>query len=57
MESVLGTSPATRQSQFDEEQDPAPVATVTRERTETVSSSNTDDDDALSYFARLAEED
>jgi hypothetical protein len=56
MESVLGTSPATRQSQFDEEQDPAPVATVTRERTETVSSSNTDDDDALSYFARLAEE-
>jgi hypothetical protein len=57
MESVLGTSPATRQSQFDEEQDPAPVATVTRERTETVSSSNSDDDDALSYFARLAEED
>jgi hypothetical protein len=57
MESVLGSSPATRQSQFDEEQDPAPVATVTRERTETVSSSNSDDDDALSYFARLAEED
>jgi hypothetical protein len=57
MESVLGTSPATRQSQFDEDQDPAPVATVTRERTETISSSNSDDDDALSYFARLAEED
>ena len=57
MESVLGASTTTRQSQFDEEQDPAPVATVTRERTETVSSSNTDDDDALSYFARLAEED
>jgi hypothetical protein len=57
MESVLGASTTTRQSQFDEEQDPAPVATVTRERTETISSSNSDDDDALSYFARLAEED
>ena len=62
MDAVLNTAPATRQVQEEEEEDPAPVATVTREREPVNSFSSPsfksdDDDDALSYFARLAEED
>jgi hypothetical protein len=58
MNSVLGAAPATRQAQQEEEQDPAPVAASTRQRdVDLPSFKSDDDDDALSYFARLAEED
>ena len=58
MNSVLGAAPATRQAQQEEEQDPAPVAASTRQRdVDLPSFKSEDDDDALSYFARLAEED
>lgn len=60
---VLGakaSSPA-RSMQFEEDEDPIPTAapTAVREREVEIPSFNTteDDDDALSYFARLAEED
>jgi len=59
---VLGnksSSPA-RTMQFEEDEDPIPTApTAVREREVAIPSFNTseDDDDALSYFARLAEED
>ena len=59
---VLGnksSSPA-RSMQFEEDEDPIPTApTAVREREVAIPSFNTseDDDDALSYFARLAEED
>jgi hypothetical protein len=58
---VLGTvaSPRVRQAQYEEEQDPAPVVSSNSNRDVDLPSFNTteDDDDALSYFARLAEED
>ena len=58
MNSVLGAAPATRQVQQEEYQDPAPVATSTQQRDVDLPSFKSDeDDDALSYFARLAEED
>jgi hypothetical protein len=58
MNSVLGAAPATRQVQQEEYQDPAPVAASTRQRdVDLPSFKSDDDDDALSYFARLAEED
>jgi hypothetical protein len=58
MNNALGAAPATRQTQAEEYEDPAPVATVTRERSDDFTTSKSeDDDDALSYFARLAEED
>ena len=60
MSSVLNTAPEVRQAQYEEDEDPAPVATVTREREPVATpsfKSNDEDDDALSYFARLAEED
>ena len=58
MNNALGAAPATRQTQAEEYEDPAPVATVTRERSDDFTSPKSeDDDDALSYFARLAEED
>ena len=58
MNSVLGAAPATRQVQQEEYQDPTPVATSTQQRDVDLPSFKSDeDDDALSYFARLAEED
>jgi hypothetical protein len=58
MSSVLGTAPATRQAQYDEDEEPTPVATATVARdVDLPSFKSEDDDDALSYFARLAEED
>ena len=58
MNNVLGAAPATRQTQAEEYEDPAPVATATRERSDDFTSPKSeDDDDALSYFTRLAEED
>jgi len=58
MDSALGAAPATRQTQSEEYEDPAPVAVATSERSDYSSPSKSeDDDDALSYFARLAEED
>lgn len=58
MNNALGAAPATRQAQSEEYEDPAPVATATRERSDDFAKPKSeDDDDALSYFARLAEED
>lgn len=59
MGNVLGTAPVTRKAQYEEEEEPVPVATKVKERDVDLPSfkSTEDDDDALSYFARLAEED
>ena len=62
---VLGLSsapsPAVRQAQYEEEEEPmsfnAPDITAKEPVSAGVSSSADEDDDALSYFARLAEED
>ncbi len=57
LNSVLGAAPAARQAQQEEDEEPTPVANTARDA-ELPSFTNTeDDDDALSYFARLAEED
>jgi hypothetical protein len=57
---VLGiTAPAkVRQAQYEEYEEPTPVASSSSREVDLPSFNNTeDDDDALSYFARLAEED
>lgn len=58
MSSVLGTPAATRQAQQEEQENPAPVVTATAVRDSDLPTfKSEEDDDALSYFARLAEED
>ena len=61
MGGALGTtpSPSVSRAQYDEEEEPAPVAQTFSSTPATTSSSSfsEDEDDALSYFARLAEED
>lgn len=58
MDSVLSSSPATRQTQYEEDESPAEVTVSTRKYESTSSSSVSDDnDDALSYFAALANDD
>jgi hypothetical protein len=60
LNSVLGASPVTRATQYEEEEEPISVADsfASRKVSAVATSSKTDDDDdALSYFARLAEED
>ncbi len=59
MNTVLNAAPEVRQAQYEEEEEPVRVATATVVREPDLPSfkSNDDDDDALSYFARLAEED
>jgi hypothetical protein len=59
MSVVLNAAPEVRQAQYEEDEEPVAVATATVVREPDLPSfkSNNDDDDALSYFARLAEED
>lgn len=59
MSVVLGTTPnpVTRQVQEEEDEDPMPVASTPSRREPVSTVSDDSDDDALSYFARLAEED
>jgi len=58
MSSVLGAAPAVRQAQYEEQEEPVAVATTTVVREPDLPSfKSEDDDDALSYFARLADED
>lgn len=52
----LSTPRSVAQEQEDEEFEPIPVSTVTRTEPSLPSLSSDDDDDALSYFQRLAEE-
>jgi len=57
----LSTPRAVAQAQQEEEQDPAPIggfndSDITASVSESFGSSSTDDDDALSYFQKLAEE-
>jgi hypothetical protein len=58
MSNVLNSPPAVRQAQYEEQEEPVAVATATVVREPDLPSfKSEDDDDALSYFARLAEED
>jgi hypothetical protein len=57
MNSVLGAPPSVRQAQYEEEQEPVAVAATVNREPDLPSFKSEDDDDALSYFARLAEED
>jgi len=58
MDGVLNSSPATLQTQYEEDESPAEVTLSTRKYESTSSSSVSDDnDDALSYFAALANDD
>lgn len=56
LNTVLGTAPATRQVQHEEEEDPIAIS-MTSTHNQPSSNTTEEDDDALSYFARLAEED
>ena len=59
MNVVLGNTPQSHQVQNEEEEDPVPVVNFHERNEVSVSSLKSDDEDndALSYFARLAEED
>lgn len=59
LNSVLGAAPAAKVAQYEEEEDPIPTSFSAPSRVDESPSFSTssDDDDALSYFARLAEED
>jgi hypothetical protein len=58
LNAVLGASASSRATQVEEEEEPVSIAESFATRKTSASTSPTnDDDDALSYFARLAEED
>ena len=62
MNTVLGVARPVQQAQYDEEEDPIPTGgfnspdITPKAPAPSVSTNETDDDDALSYFQRLAEE-